>query len=141
MQQNTQPEIVKEAEEYSGPYNEDVSGDHYFTFVISRVGIDQPAFIGGIEEFNTANYASQSLKVEVSVLDDIRQIILISGLPDKESAKLYFSKVVNSRALYTPLRETNYRNFLISKGNFEIFLNEKNITKYMDFYKRVYLEK
>ena len=134
-------ESSTQVEEYTGPYNEDISGDHYFTFVVSRVGIDQPAFISGIEEFNTANYASQSLKVEVSVLDDIRQIVLISGLPDKESAKLYFSKVVNSRGLYTPLRETDYRNFLISKGNFEIFVNEKNITKYMDFYKRVYLEK
>lgn len=132
---------TSEKEKYTGPYNEEISGDHYFTFVISRIGIDQPAFISGIEEFNTANYATRQLKVEVSILDDIRQIVLISGLSDKESAQLYFSKVINSRVLYAPLRKTDYRNFLISKDNFEIFLNEKNITKYMDFYKRVYLGK
>lgn len=138
---SVQPNTVeKVAEEYTGPYNEDIAGEHYFTFVISRINIDQPAFISGIEEFNTANYASHSLKTEVKVLDEFRQIVLISGLPDKEMAMPYFSKVVNNRALYTPLRQTNYRNFLISKDNFDIFLNEKNILDYMNFYKRVYLD-
>ncbi|NQU52348.1 MAG: hypothetical protein HQ522_07390, partial [Bacteroidetes bacterium] len=138
---SVQPNTVeKVAEEYTGPYNEDIAGEHYFTFVISRTNIDQPAFISGIEEFNTANYASHSLKIEVKVLDEFRQIVLISGLPDKEMAMPYFSKVVNNRALYTPLRQTDYRNFLISKDNFDIFLNEKNILDYMNFYKRVYLD-
>jgi hypothetical protein len=47
--------------------------------------------------------------------------------------------VVNTRSLFTPLGEANYRNFLISEGNFEIFLEEKNILDYMEFYKRIYL--
>ena len=126
-------------EAYTGPYNENVAGEHYFVFVIQTLGIDQPAFISGLEQFNIANYANLNLKVEVRPLDDIRQIVLISGLPDKESASPYFTKVVNSRNLYVPLRDTNYRNFLISKGNFDIFLKEKNIVDYMNFYKRIYL--
>ncbi len=126
-------------EEYSGPYNENVEGDHYFVFVIQTLGIDQPAFISGLEQFNSANYANLNLEVEIRPLDDVRQIVLVSGLPDKETAQPYFTKVVNSRNLYTPLRETNYRNFLISKDNFDIFLKEKNIVDYMNFYKRIYL--
>lgn len=139
---STQPEKVEtptEAAEYSGPYNETMDGEHYFVFVVPRLGIDQPAFVSGIENFNQASYANLPLKVEVQALDDVRQVVLISGLPDKTTAMPYFSKMVNNRGLYTPLRQQDYRNLLISKTNYEIFLQEKNILDYMDFYKRVYL--
>ena len=122
-----------------GPYNENIDTEQYFVFVIPTLDIDQPAFVSGIEQFNTANYANLNLKVEVQPLDDIRQVVLISGLPDRETARPYFDKVVNNRDLYTPLRNGNYRNFLITKENYETFLKEKNITDYMDFYKRFYL--
>jgi tetratricopeptide (TPR) repeat protein len=125
--------------EYDGPYSENIDGRQYFVFVIPRLDIDQPAFISGIEQFNLASYANLQLNIEVIPLDEIRQIVRISGLPDKETASLYFTKVVNNRDLYIPLRQGNYRNFLITEPNFEIFLKEKNILDYMDFYKRFYL--
>jgi tetratricopeptide (TPR) repeat protein len=125
--------------EYDGSYSENIDGRQYFVFVIPRLDIDQPAFISGIEQFNLASYANLQLNIEVIPLDEIRQIVRISGLPDKETASLYFTKVVNNRDLYIPLRQGNYRNFLITEPNFEIFLKEKNILDYMDFYKRFYL--
>ena len=125
--------------EYDGPYNENIDGSQYFVFVIPRLDIDQPAFISGIEQFNLASYANLQLNIEVIPLDEIRQIVRISGLPDKETASLYFTKVVNNRDLYIPLRQGNYRNFLITEPNFDTFLKEKNILDYMDFYKRFYL--
>lgn len=132
-------EQTKEAAPYTGPYNENTEGNHSFVFVIARLGIDQPAFISGIEEFNGVNYTNLSLNVEVLPLDDVRQVVRISGLPDKENARAYFNKVVNNRVLFSPLRNQQYRNFLITDQNFDVFLQEKNITDYMDFYKRVYL--
>lgn len=130
---------VQEPEPYSGPYSENIDGEHYFVFVIQVLGIDQPAFIDGLERFNLANYENLNLKVELRPLDENRQIVLISGLKDRATAQPYFSKVVNNRDLYVPLRDTNYRNFLITKENFDVFLKEKNILDYMNFYKRVYL--
>ncbi len=138
-QQNVVETKEQTPEEYSGPYSENTDGEHFFAFVIPLLDIDQPAFISGIEQFNLASYANLTLKVEVKPLDDIRQIVLISGLPDKETAMPYFTKVVNNRALYIPLRKANYRNFLISKDNFDVFVQEKNILDYTEFYKRVYL--
>lgn len=139
---STQPAAETQAkpEEYDGPYSKNIDGKQFFVFVIPRLDIDQPAFISGIEQFNLASYANLQLKAEVLPLDEIRQIVRIAGLPDRETARLYFSKVVNNRDLYIPLRQGNYRNFLITEPNFEIFLKEKNILDYMDFYKRFYLE-
>jgi len=137
--QNIETKAAEKSEKKVSVYNEKIDGEHFFVFVIPRLDIDQPAFISGIEQFNLASYANLQLKVEVKPLDDLRQIVLISGLPDMETAMPYFRKVIQNRSLYTPLRKGNYRNFLISKGNFDIFLQEKNILDYMNFYKRVYL--
>ena len=126
-------------EEYKGAYNKNIEDRQYFVFVIPTLGIDQPAFIKGIEDYNLAGFANLNLKVDVIPLDDIRQIVRITGLPDVKTARDYFSKTTNNRDLYTPLRGGNYRNFLVTEPNFVIFLKEKNIVEYMDFYKRLYL--
>ncbi len=137
-QQSTASDSQSSAE-YLGPYNEEIEGEQYFVFVIPVLGIDQPAFISGIEDFNTASYSNLNLNVEIKQIDEVRQVVRISGLPDIETARLYFSKVVNSRNLYVPLRKATYRNFLISKANYDVFLEEKNIVEYMNFYKKFYL--
>jgi tetratricopeptide (TPR) repeat protein len=134
-----QQTIEEVPEEYYGPYDTIITGEHNFVFVIPRLDIDQPAFINAIEEFNTANYGNLQLNVDVIPLDDIRQVVRISGLPDKNTAQTYFIKIVNNRTLFIPLRDAEYRNFLITNKNLDIFLQKKNITEYMDFYKRFYL--
>jgi hypothetical protein len=125
--------------EYIGPYDNKIEGEQYFVFVIPVLGIDQPAFISGIEQFNTASYSNLNLKVDLKQIDEVRQVVRISGLPDLETARLYFTKVVNNRDLYVPLRNATYRNFLVTETNYNIFLEEKNIVEYMDFYKKFYL--
>jgi hypothetical protein len=52
----------------------------------------------------------------------------------------YFRQVVGNRDIFTPLGNASYRNFIITPANFEIFLQRKNITEYLDFYKKVYLK-
>ncbi|MDX1284312.1 MAG: hypothetical protein R3182_04850, partial [Draconibacterium sp.] len=138
QEQNIETE-AEVPEEYTGPYSENIEGAHYFVFVLPKDGYFKADFLKGIEDFNRANYGGIQLNIEERPLDDIREIIAISGLTEKADAQLYFSKVVNTRDLYTPLGTAIYRNFLITEENFNTFLQEKNIVDYMNFYKRVYL--
>ncbi|WP_147372213.1 type IX secretion system periplasmic lipoprotein PorW/SprE [Mariniphaga sediminis] len=126
------------AESYSGPYSTDIEKPHYFVFVIPAEGVDKASFISGIEQFNTAG-GGTSMKIEEMPVDEFRVAIVVSGLPDREAATRYSQTVVQNRDLYAPLGSASYRNFLISTGNFEVFLREKNITDYMNFYKLTYL--
>jgi tetratricopeptide (TPR) repeat protein len=128
-----------EQEEIETPYNKNVEGEHVFLFVIPLEGIDKDAFTNGINQYNQANYGSMMLTLEELPLDNFRQIIGVRGLPDKGTALKYSANLVQNRDLYAPLCNSNYRNFLISNENLDIFLSEKNIIEYMDFYKRNYL--
>ena len=125
-------------ETYSGPYNTEIEKPHYFVFVIPLEGVDRARFVDGIEQFNQAS-GEEGMVIEETIIDDFRVAVVISGLPHKEAATRYSRTVVQNRDLYNPLGQANYRNFLISEENFSIFLQEKNINAYMDFYKRIYL--
>ncbi len=125
-------------ETYSGPYSTQTEAPHYFVFVIPAQGVDKARFSEGIEQYNAANEDVQ-LKTEEVPVDEFRVAVVISGLKDKEAATRYSRAVVQNRDLYAPLGTASYRNFLISEENFEVFLKEKNINEYMDFYKLIYL--
>jgi tetratricopeptide (TPR) repeat protein len=131
-----QPQAGKEIET---PYSKNIEGPHLFVFVIPLEGIDKAAFINGIRQYNQANYKNLTLTLEELPLDNFRQIIAVKGLPGKATALKYSATLVQDRDLYKPIGDANYRNFLISTENLEIFLSEKNIIDYMDFYKQNYL--
>ena len=137
-QQTQEPEEVEEI--YTGPYNEKVDGEHYFVFVLPINGYFKNDFLKGLSDFNQANYGENNLQIDEKPLDDIREVIVISGLNTKSVAELYRTKVINTRSLYTPLGTATYRNFIITTDNFEVFLKEKNIVDYTNFYKKVYLD-
>jgi hypothetical protein len=127
-------------EVYRGPYNENIEGEHYFTFVIPVKDIDKAKFMDGLQQFNKSNYVGLGLTIEEKQLDEFRQIVLITGFPEKETAMKYFRIVVQNRDLYEPLGSGSYRNFLITKENFDTFLEQRDILDYMNFYKQVYLD-
>lgn len=131
-------ETEETPESYAGPYSTEIEKPHSFVFVIPSQGVDKTRFIRGIDQFN-GEFEGENLQVDETTIDEFRVAIVITGLPDKEAATRYSRTVVQNRDLYAPLGEATYRNFLISAENFEIFLQEKNINDYMDFYKRIYL--
>ncbi len=135
---NTQ-QAESTSEEITGPYNKELEGEHKVVFVIPGDGVNKAAFMEGIKSYTQDNFRNSNFTVEEQALDDIRQLVIIQGLPDKETARQYFSNIVQNRDLFTSLGNAQYRNFLISNTNFDIFLKEKNIIEYMDFYKKVYL--
>ncbi|NQU84330.1 MAG: hypothetical protein HQ541_01085, partial [Mariniphaga sp.] len=131
--------VNEESIEYTGPYNQEIEKPHLFVFVVPLEGINSETFISAIGQFNDTVSSELNLTIEEQALDDFRNMVKINGLPDKETAMQYFRQLVQERSLFVPLGNAEYRNFLITEENFGIFLEEKNITEYMDFYKRIYL--
>lgn len=138
-EQTATAEPEETPETYPGPYSTDIEKPHYFVFVIPSQGVDKNQFINGLNQFNEAGEYG-ALNIEEITIDDFRVAIVISELPNSEAATRYSRTVVQNRDLYAPLGTATYRNFLISTENFKIFLQEKNINAYMDFYKLIYLD-
>jgi hypothetical protein len=137
-EQTTAEEIRETSGRYAGPYSTEIEKSHLFVFVIPAEGVDKAMFINGVSQFNQAN-GGIPMKIEEVPVDEFRNAVVVSGLADKDAAMRYSRTVVQNRDLYAPLGSASYRNFLISEENFKIFLQERNIADYMNFYKLIYL--
>src|SRR5690606_29825713 len=133
VQPEEQVQTEEQPESYSGPYSTEIESEHLFVFVIPSSGVDKAQFIEGLEEYNRSA-SDANLAIREVPVDEFRTAVAREGLPDLESAPRFSGMLVQNRALYEPLGEETYRNFLISPENFDVFLQEKNITEYMEFY-------
>ena len=127
--------------EYSGPYSTNTGGNHQFILVVPNEGFSKQQLLENLRSFNQSSYANLNLQVSESTLDDFRLLVQISGLPDKETAVEYLRTIVQNRTIFTPLENADYRNFITTPENLAIFIREKNITEYMDFYRQFYLNR
>jgi hypothetical protein len=125
---------------YNGPYQVALEDPHSFILIVPLQGIDKAAMLSEIKKFNDSGYMELNLTISEKQLDDSRNIIRVEGLGNSTRATAYFRQVVSNRAIFNPLGDATYRNFIITSANFEIFLQRKNITEYLDFYKKVYLK-
>jgi tetratricopeptide (TPR) repeat protein len=125
---------------YTGPYNVNVEKMHSFVLIVPKDGFNKAGLLSELGKFHNSEYAQSGLVITESSLDEVRNIIKVDGLSDLTQAKNYLTKVVNHREIYAPLGNASYRNFIITADNFDIFLKRKNITEYLDFYKKVYLK-
>jgi outer membrane protein assembly factor BamD (BamD/ComL family) len=123
--------------DYTGPYNSIPGKDNIFVLVFQPAEIEGAKLISSFNAFDAANFGSPAIKVAVEKLDDFRSILLVTGLGEQSSALVYYRKAIADPILIASLKNVNYRNFIISAENLQIFKKEKNIIQYMDFFNRI----
>jgi len=127
--------------EYKGPYRTAVQGSQSFVLVIPKEEASIEKLVEAIRKFNDQNYSQQSLRVSFDMLDDFRAMVKVDGLQNSQTGLDYLRSIAKDQAVYGPIQNANYRNFVITPENEKIFRQSKNILIYMEFYKQFYLKK
>ncbi len=125
---------------YNGPYSLNTQGIQSFVLIIPKEETDPEKLAESIRQFNLKNYQQQALNVSSVMLDDFRLIIEVYGLSDMKSGLEYLRAIAGDEQVYGPIKDANYRNFIITPENKTIFMTSKNILTYMEFYKKFYLK-
>lgn len=113
-------------------YNKSVA--HKFVLFYSNE-IDPFKLKAVFEEFNFAGLTLNNYRY-----DGAHDCLAVSGFHNREEAMRYFNTVINNRKLFKPLRNTDYRNFVISDVNMEILCKKNLLEAYLQFFKKYYLE-
>ncbi|WP_145957607.1 type IX secretion system periplasmic lipoprotein PorW/SprE [Labilibaculum antarcticum] len=113
-------------------YKEDTP--HYFALVYSTDNVDKKLLLNGIKKYNI-----KTLKIEVRSLDENREILLVTNMRNKKQAMMYFRAIVTNRMLFEPVEKVNYRNFVISDENLDVFMKDGDPAIYLEFFKKWYL--
>ena len=131
LKQENKPKIV---EIDNGPYKYDANQAHDFVLIFQKNGVNAKAVENGIKKYNT-----RTLKTELISLDEDRNMIVVTNMRNKKQAMMYFRAIISNRNLFDKVEKSGYRNFIISKDNFEIFKNFRDTDQYLKFFSKRYL--
>lgn len=116
-------------------FNPNLAGEHFFIFVYET---DQELSDALPQYFNTLIEGDESLKTGNLLLDEIHSMILISEFPDKDSAISFNAKVEQENPAEKINKTGKFSNFVITKDNFNILYQTKELDTYLRFYRKTY---
>ncbi len=123
----------------AAPQYSPTDGPHFVALLFpNAVGpVDPPK--ARISDFNQANFPSQPLQVDASVLDANNQIIKVGPFANKAKAMEYYNLFMATPTL-SGLNDAGHVTFAISTANFATFYKDKDIDAYASFFSENYLQ-
>ncbi|MCG3165742.1 MAG: hypothetical protein POELPBGB_01517 [Bacteroidia bacterium] len=111
---------------------------HYYVAVIGKMGFNNNALKAKISDFNSQFYSLESLTIKNMMINPLSQLVYVEKFENAAKAKSYFETIKQKPEIYEGLAPEEYRHFIISAGNFNIYYKDKNIDKYLEFYNTNY---
>lgn len=110
---------------------------HYFVLVYEIKSNLTDIASNAINNFNDGNYTG--LKTSNLILNDQFGLILVSDFSDKVDALSYFQKFNIKDPVDENKRNSKFYKFVITKDNFNIFYQSKDLDTYLSFFEKNYL--
>lgn len=131
------PKTEKAAEDF-GKYVFDALEKHNFVLLLPNDGVDINQIRNEVSNHNSVNHRLERLQVRNIFLDDKTQLVIVSGLKNKDAAQSYRANVMANEILSGYLPKATTENLLFSEKNFQAFYAAKDLEVYRRFYQKFY---
>ncbi len=122
-----------------GPFLLSTEGEHYFVLIIPG-DIDKNPVLNAINIFVNQNYPERKLAVKDILFGKDQELLRVGAFKDRDEGMNFIRQIIQDQSVYSPLGEAEYRNFIISARNYPVFMENRDITAYLNLYKKVYLK-
>ena len=112
--------------------------EHYMIVVYDAGKNLTDRIYNAIDNYNDENFADQNLKVSNLILSDQHSMTMVSSFEGKEDALQYFRKFKADDAITERSQNSKIYKFVITKDNFNIFYQSKDLEAYLRFFDRQY---
>ena len=121
-------------------YSEDFKQIHMVALVFNYELNDHEAVSKAIDNYNAMAHKDSGYFTGWRELDKEKKIgiIWINTFSTKEQAEQYHNLFKREVGSFMTVMDANFNNFVISRDNFAALFNDKDIDKYLRFYKRFY---
>lgn len=111
---------------------------HFYVTVVGKMGFNNNLLKARISDFNGEYYSLESLTIKNIMLNPLSQLVYVEKFETAAKAKSYFEAIKQKPEIFDGLAPDEYRHFIISASNFNIYYKDKNIDKYLEFYNTNY---
>lgn len=119
-------------------YNYDTSLPHYYLVVVNNLKADEKLIKFKLENFNLDYFGYLNFDVESELLSASYNMVLVKPFKNMKMAANYFESVVIAGEVLEDLEDEAYRTFIISSENYKLFMNDKSIARYQQFFDEHY---
>ncbi|MBG40013.1 MAG: hypothetical protein CMP74_02175 [Flavobacteriales bacterium] len=113
--------------------------EHFFFFTIEDVSLNLPETQMAVSKFNNTNYKLDSLTTTNTLLNKQVQLLKVGEFKNKEAAYAYFELIQENNLTKQIFLNPKISPFIISKNNYVILVNEKDINEYQRYFNQIYL--
>jgi tetratricopeptide (TPR) repeat protein len=121
-------------------YFPDEAATHYYVVVVSAAAVDIGRLKFRISNFNVEKFDAEVFEVASSILEGDLQAITVKNFNNGKEGMSYFEAITADPAVFAGMKDTDYRQFLISKDNYTRFYKNKNVFQYIQFFQENYLK-
>lgn len=136
--QATRKEEESTSSTQSSHFNEDFVQPHYFLLIYENEKKLADALIKAVDSFNLNNHPEAGLKATNLILNDNTSMVYVSQFPDRPASMLYFRAFERSLPLPEEAKNVKPKYFVISRDNFQIFYDSKDVNDYQKFFNKFY---
>ncbi len=111
---------------------------HYYVLVFPKNQIDTNKLKFKYIALNAEKYTQSDLNVSIQNLDSGRDMIIVQSFKNSKEAIIYYQSVIVNNVLQD-IQKFSPLHFVISIGNYQNYIKNKQDLKYMKFFDKYYL--
>ncbi|MBL3657749.1 type IX secretion system periplasmic lipoprotein PorW/SprE [Fulvivirga sediminis] len=112
--------------------------NHYFILVYESGKNLADDLSQEINDFNQT-LSNNNLKTSNLILNEKYDMVMVTGLGQKDDAAKYYEKFINTDAISEDTKNSKFYKFVITKDNFNIFYQTKDLEAYLRFFNKNYI--
>ncbi len=119
----------------------DTASIHLFILVADMRKVNINALKIRVSDHNLKYNSLDKLTTSSLYLDDTHQIISVSNFENQAKAMDYYTGILNNQYVFSNLNKGDFEAFVITVDNYPILYKNKDVGKYLEFFKVNYLGK
>ncbi|MCX6271221.1 MAG: tetratricopeptide repeat protein [Bacteroidetes bacterium] len=112
---------------------------HLFLIIADIKKVNVNALKIKVSDHNLKYASLDNLSISSLYLDDSHQIMSVSNFSNKEKAMDYYTGILNNQYVFSSLQKEGYETFVITVDNYPILYKNKDVARYLEFFKEKYL--
>jgi tetratricopeptide (TPR) repeat protein len=110
-----------------------------FALVISDENVNINALKVRISDFNLKYYSLENLSITNILLNSTTHFVMVGNFATIKDAMNYYNAIMANDYVFANLNKEDFKGFAIAQENYPIFYRDKDIKKYLAFFKQNYL--
>jgi tetratricopeptide (TPR) repeat protein len=92
-----------------------------------------------ISDYNTKNFSTANLSISNIFINNTQQMVTVTNFPNKEKAMLYYNDIKKNKDVFSKLKPSDCKQFVISVDNYPALYKNKDVDNYYLFFTKNYL--